>query len=51
MDFHDKVGGFDNLVTIGHSGFMTHHEAEQGIKRFGKEVLPRLQAVPTRPAA
>lgn len=49
MDFYEKVGGFDNLVTIGHSGFMTHREAEQGIKLFAKEVLPRLQAVPTRP--
>jgi alkanesulfonate monooxygenase SsuD/methylene tetrahydromethanopterin reductase-like flavin-dependent oxidoreductase (luciferase family) len=48
MDFYKTVGGFDNLVTIGHSGFMTHREAEQGIKLFAKEVLPRLQAVPTR---
>jgi hypothetical protein len=32
-------------VMIGRSGFMTHAEAEQGIKRFAKEVLPRLQAI------
>jgi hypothetical protein len=30
---------------IGRSGFMTHAEAEQGIKRFAREVLPRLQEV------
>ncbi len=50
MDFYDKVGGFDNLVMIGHSGFMTHAEASQGIKRFAREVLPRLKEVATIPA-
>jgi alkanesulfonate monooxygenase SsuD/methylene tetrahydromethanopterin reductase-like flavin-dependent oxidoreductase (luciferase family) len=45
MAFYDKVGGFGHLVMIGRSGFMTHAEAEQGIKRFAKEVLPRLQAI------
>ncbi len=28
MDFYAKVGGFDNLVMVGHSGFMTHVEAK-----------------------
>ena len=50
MDFYGKVGGFDNLVMVGHSGFMTHHEAEQGIKRFAREVLPRLKEVAPIPA-
>jgi hypothetical protein len=45
MDFYAKVGDFDNLAMVGHSGFMTHHEAEQGIKRLACEVLPRLKAV------
>jgi alkanesulfonate monooxygenase SsuD/methylene tetrahydromethanopterin reductase-like flavin-dependent oxidoreductase (luciferase family) len=45
MDFYGKVGGFDNLVMVGHSGFMTHTEAEQGIKRFAREVLPRLKEI------
>ncbi len=45
MDFYEKVGGFDNLVMVGHSGFMTHVEAEQGIKRFARDVLPRLKAI------
>ena len=45
MDFYDKVGGFGHLVMIGRSGFMTHAEAEKGIKLFAKEVLPRLQEI------
>jgi alkanesulfonate monooxygenase SsuD/methylene tetrahydromethanopterin reductase-like flavin-dependent oxidoreductase (luciferase family) len=45
MDFYDEVGGFDHLVMIGRSGFMTHAEAEKGLKLFAKEVLPRLQEV------
>jgi alkanesulfonate monooxygenase SsuD/methylene tetrahydromethanopterin reductase-like flavin-dependent oxidoreductase (luciferase family) len=45
MDFYDRVGGFGHLVMIGRSGFMTHAEAEKGIMRFAKEVLPRLREV------
>jgi alkanesulfonate monooxygenase SsuD/methylene tetrahydromethanopterin reductase-like flavin-dependent oxidoreductase (luciferase family) len=45
MQFYNKVGGFGHLVMIGRSGFMTHAEAEQGIKHFAREVLPRLQEV------
>ena len=43
MDFAEAVGGFGHLVMIGRSGFMTHSEAEKGIKLFAKEVLPRLR--------
>jgi hypothetical protein len=45
MDFYDRVGGFGHLVMIGRSGFMTHAEAEKGIKLFAKEVLPRLREI------
>jgi alkanesulfonate monooxygenase SsuD/methylene tetrahydromethanopterin reductase-like flavin-dependent oxidoreductase (luciferase family) len=45
MDFSDKVGGFGHLVMIGRSGYMTHVEAEKGIKLFAKEVLPRLREI------
>ena len=45
MDFYDKVGGFGHLVMIGRSGFMTHAEAEKGIKLFAREVLPRLKEI------
>jgi alkanesulfonate monooxygenase SsuD/methylene tetrahydromethanopterin reductase-like flavin-dependent oxidoreductase (luciferase family) len=50
MDFHDHVGGFGHLVMIGRSGFMTHAEAENGIKLFAKEVLPRLREIAPVPA-
>jgi alkanesulfonate monooxygenase SsuD/methylene tetrahydromethanopterin reductase-like flavin-dependent oxidoreductase (luciferase family) len=45
MEFYDQVGGFGHLVMIGRSGFMTHGEAEKGIKLFAKEVLPRLREI------
>ena len=45
MDFYRKVGGFGHLVMIGRSGFMTHAEAEKGIARFAKDVLPRLKEI------
>lgn len=45
MDFYEQVGGFNHLVMIGRSGFMTHAETEKNIKLFGQEVLPRLQAI------
>ncbi|MBI1847633.1 MAG: LLM class flavin-dependent oxidoreductase [Candidatus Rokubacteria bacterium] len=45
MDFHAQVGGFEHLILMGRSGFMTHEEAEKGITRFAKEVLPRLREV------
>ena len=45
MEFYDKVGGFEHLILMGRSGFMTHEEAEKGIRMFAKEVLPRLREV------
>ena len=36
---------------MGRSGFMTHAEAEKGIRMFGKEVLPRLKEVKHAPVA
>ena len=45
MDFYDKVGGFGHLVLVGRTGFMTHAEAEKGIKLFSKEVMPRLREI------
>ena len=44
-DFYRKVGGFGHLVMIGRSGFMTHAEAEKGIRLFAREVLPRLKEI------
>ncbi|HYU13734.1 MAG TPA: LLM class flavin-dependent oxidoreductase [Stellaceae bacterium] len=45
MEFYDRVGGFEHLILMGRSGFMTHEEAEKGIKLFAREVLPRLKEV------
>jgi len=45
MDLYEDVGGFGHLVMVGRSGYMTHAEAERGIKLFAKEVLPRLRAI------
>jgi len=45
MDFYEKVGGFEHLILMGRSGFMTHGEAEKGIRLVSKEVLPRLREV------
>ena len=43
--FYDKVGGFGQLTMIGRSGYMTHAEAQKGIRLFAAEVLPRLRAI------
>ena len=43
--FYDDVGGFGHLTMIGRTGYMTHAESEKSIRLFGKEVLPRLQAI------
>ncbi len=51
MDIYEKVGGFGHLIFIGRSGFLTHREAEKGIRLMAKEVLPRLPAATTTPAA
>jgi alkanesulfonate monooxygenase SsuD/methylene tetrahydromethanopterin reductase-like flavin-dependent oxidoreductase (luciferase family) len=50
MDFYHRVGGFGHLILMGRSGFMTHAEAEKGIKLFAREVLPRLHEIPCAPA-
>src|SRR6185369_17105644 len=49
MDIYDKVGGFAHLIFIGRSGFLTHEEANKGIRMMAKEVLPRLPAATITP--
>jgi alkanesulfonate monooxygenase SsuD/methylene tetrahydromethanopterin reductase-like flavin-dependent oxidoreductase (luciferase family) len=51
MDIYEIVGGFGHFIFIGRSGFLDHHEAEKGIRLLAKEVLPRLPAATTTPAA
>jgi alkanesulfonate monooxygenase SsuD/methylene tetrahydromethanopterin reductase-like flavin-dependent oxidoreductase (luciferase family) len=50
MDIYDKVGGFGHLIFIGRSGFLTHQEAEKGIRMMAKEVLPRLPEATITPS-
>ena len=45
MSFYKEVGGFGHLIMVGRSGFMTHAEAEKGIRLFAGEVLPRLREI------
>jgi alkanesulfonate monooxygenase SsuD/methylene tetrahydromethanopterin reductase-like flavin-dependent oxidoreductase (luciferase family) len=45
MEFQAKAGPFEHLILASRSGFMTHAEAEKGLKLFAKEVLPRLPEV------
>jgi alkanesulfonate monooxygenase SsuD/methylene tetrahydromethanopterin reductase-like flavin-dependent oxidoreductase (luciferase family) len=45
MSFYRTVGGFDHLIMVGRSGFLTHAEAEKGIQLFAREVLPRLREI------
>jgi hypothetical protein len=45
LSFYKEVGGFDHLIMVGRSGFLTHVEAEKGIRLFAREVLPRLQEI------
>src|SRR6185437_15256730 len=51
MDIYDKVGGFAHFIFVGRSGFLTHEEANQGIRLMAKEVLPRLPAATATPDA
>ena len=51
MSFYKEVGGFDHLIMVGRSGFLTHAEAEKGIKLFSKEVLPRLREIAPVPVS
>jgi alkanesulfonate monooxygenase SsuD/methylene tetrahydromethanopterin reductase-like flavin-dependent oxidoreductase (luciferase family) len=45
MDFYAEVGGFGHLVLVGRTGHMTHQETERSIKRFARDVLPRLREI------
>ena len=42
--FHQAIGGFGHLLNMGQAGFLEHDETVHGIRTFGREVYPRLQA-------
>jgi len=41
--FYGDVGGFGNLLMMGHAGDFSHEDTVANINLFGKEVLPRLK--------
>lgn len=43
VEFHESVGGFGNLLMMGHAAHMTHEDAVENITLFGQNVLPRLK--------
>ena len=43
LEFQAKAGKFEHLVLASRSGFMTHEEANKGLRLFAKEVLPRFR--------
>src|SRR5436309_4021735 len=49
MDIYDQVSGFAHFIFVGRSGFLTHEEANKGIRLMAKEVLPRLPAATVTP--
>jgi alkanesulfonate monooxygenase SsuD/methylene tetrahydromethanopterin reductase-like flavin-dependent oxidoreductase (luciferase family) len=43
VTFSDAVGGFGNLLMMGHGGALSHADTADSLKLFAREVLPRLQ--------
>lgn len=42
-DFHQRCGGFGNLLFFGQGGHLNHEDTCDNIRLFAKEVFPRLQ--------
>jgi alkanesulfonate monooxygenase SsuD/methylene tetrahydromethanopterin reductase-like flavin-dependent oxidoreductase (luciferase family) len=40
--FNDRMGGVGHLLFFGQGGYMSHQDAKENIRLFGKEVAPRL---------
>jgi alkanesulfonate monooxygenase SsuD/methylene tetrahydromethanopterin reductase-like flavin-dependent oxidoreductase (luciferase family) len=43
------VGGYGHLLMLGQSGFLEHDDTEKGIKRFARDVYPRLKELRAEP--
>jgi alkanesulfonate monooxygenase SsuD/methylene tetrahydromethanopterin reductase-like flavin-dependent oxidoreductase (luciferase family) len=43
------VGGYGHLLMLGQSGFLEHADTEKGIKRFARDVYPRLKELRAEP--
>jgi alkanesulfonate monooxygenase SsuD/methylene tetrahydromethanopterin reductase-like flavin-dependent oxidoreductase (luciferase family) len=44
VDFTEYCGGMDNLLMMGHAGFLSHEDTVSNLAMFSKEVMPRLAA-------
>jgi len=44
-EFSDSVGGFGNLLMMGHAGALSHEDTVDNLTLFGQEVLPRLKTL------
>lgn len=40
--FHEQVGGFGNILMMGHAGHMTYEESSRSLELYATEVAPRL---------
>jgi alkanesulfonate monooxygenase SsuD/methylene tetrahydromethanopterin reductase-like flavin-dependent oxidoreductase (luciferase family) len=44
-EFYERVGGFGNLLMMGHAADMSHEDTVDNLTLFGREVLPHLKAL------
>ena len=44
-EFYERVGGFGNLLMMGHAGDMSHEDTVDNLTLFGREVLPHLKSL------
>jgi alkanesulfonate monooxygenase SsuD/methylene tetrahydromethanopterin reductase-like flavin-dependent oxidoreductase (luciferase family) len=42
--FYNEVGGFGNLLAMGHAGTMSYETTVGSLERFARDVLPRFRA-------
>ena len=42
-DFNARMGGVGHLLFFGQGGFLSHQDAMENIRLFGREVAPRLR--------
>ena len=42
-DFSNRMGGVGHLLFFGQGGFLSHEDAAENIRLFGREVAPRLK--------
>ena len=48
---YDRVGGYGNLLMLGQAGFLEHDETCASMRRFARDVYPRLKELRVEAAA